>query len=240
MSASGGCARTDMVAEFLAVRDGDELRETMWKYVREAGATHMAAASLRRYADGEVRVSALHDAGPADASVALVAERHPNLHSVVLEMLSARRPFDFTNAVVKKYREDFDAIWLEHKIAIGCEYYYCVPVFDRAEPQGYCCYFGDRPFSAETRTRLGRLTSCAYDCAKRLGIVPHHVNPLTSRQCDVLGLCAEGFSDIEIGARLGISAATVKEHMEAAKRRLGVRTRVQAAVRATQSGWLAR
>jgi DNA-binding CsgD family transcriptional regulator len=45
---------------------------------------------------------------------------------------------------------------------------------------------------------------------------------LTRRQGQVLGLVAEGLTACEVGERLGISARTVRMHIEALKRKLGV------------------
>lgn len=55
---------------------------------------------------------------------------------------------------------------------------------------------------------------------------------LTSRQRDCLVLVARGKSDREIGAELGISDQTVHKHIEAAKKRFDVQTRIQLVVRA--------
>jgi DNA-binding CsgD family transcriptional regulator len=62
--------------------------------------------------------------------------------------------------------------------------------------------------------------------------------PLTEREIDCLSLVAAGKSDWDIGAILGISPNTVHTLVERAKRRLGVKTRAQAALTATLKGWL--
>jgi DNA-binding CsgD family transcriptional regulator len=49
---------------------------------------------------------------------------------------------------------------------------------------------------------------------------------LTSREIECLALVAEGMSDKSIADRLGIAMSTAHEHVENAKRRLGVRSRV--------------
>ena len=56
-------------------------------------------------------------------------------------------------------------------------------------------------------------------------------NRLTRRERDVLSLVAEGMTNAEIGARLWISAGTVRRHLENAYTKLEVHTRT-AAVRA--------
>jgi LuxR family transcriptional regulator, quorum-sensing system regulator BjaR1 len=56
-------------------------------------------------------------------------------------------------------------------------------------------------------------------------------NPLiTARQVECLRWVSVGKTDWEIGQILGLSEATINRHIERAKERLGVRTRVQAVV----------
>lgn len=62
--------------------------------------------------------------------------------------------------------------------------------------------------------------------------------PLTDRQVEVLQLIAEGLSNKEIARRLGLSENTVKIHVSAVFRVLGVHNRTQAAVVARQKGVL--
>ena len=59
---------------------------------------------------------------------------------------------------------------------------------------------------------------------------------LTEREKDVLWLVAQGLTNAEIGARLGLGAATAKTHVSNVIAKLGVRDRVQAAIRAHESG----
>lgn len=59
---------------------------------------------------------------------------------------------------------------------------------------------------------------------------------LTQREHQVLALIAEGLSNRQIGERLFISAKTVSVHVSAVLRKLGVRTRTEAAVAARASG----
>ena len=59
---------------------------------------------------------------------------------------------------------------------------------------------------------------------------------LTDRQRDILRLLCEGLSNKEIGRKLDLSDATVKMHMTAVLRALGVSTRTQALLAARQLG----
>ncbi|TCO54180.1 DNA-binding NarL/FixJ family response regulator [Actinocrispum wychmicini] len=61
---------------------------------------------------------------------------------------------------------------------------------------------------------------------------------LTPREIDVLTHVASGLSNVEIAGVLGLSPATVKDHVAALLGKLGVRNRVQAAVAAYDLGFV--
>lgn len=56
-----------------------------------------------------------------------------------------------------------------------------------------------------------------------------HGPALTVRERDVLRLVGQGLTSAQVGARLGIAPTTVDSHVKSAKRKLGMRTRRQAA-----------
>ncbi|KOX20147.1 LuxR family transcriptional regulator [Saccharothrix sp. NRRL B-16348] len=66
------------------------------------------------------------------------------------------------------------------------------------------------------------------------------VEPLTEREIEIAGKVAEGQTNADIGTLLFISAGTVKTHVAAIQRKLGVRNRVGIAVWAHEMGYATR
>jgi DNA-binding NarL/FixJ family response regulator len=64
------------------------------------------------------------------------------------------------------------------------------------------------------------------------------VESLTDRELQVLSRLAEGLSNKQIAARLGISEHTAKFHVNAILGKLGVQSRTEAVVRAARLGLL--
>jgi RNA polymerase sigma factor (sigma-70 family) len=62
------------------------------------------------------------------------------------------------------------------------------------------------------------------------------LDELTERERDVLACLGEGLSNQQIASRLGIGEATVKTHVSRVLTKLDVRSRVQAAMLARDSG----
>ena len=64
----------------------------------------------------------------------------------------------------------------------------------------------------------------------------HPADELTARELDVLELLAQGMSNQDIGATLGIAEKTVRIHMTHILEKLGVTDRTQAVIKAVQQG----
>ncbi len=63
-------------------------------------------------------------------------------------------------------------------------------------------------------------------------------NPLTEREQAVLQLVRQGASNAEIAAALALTEGTVRNYLSTAMQKVHASTRVEAAVRAEQKGWL--
>ncbi|MFD3509673.1 response regulator transcription factor [Nocardia sp. NPDC058666] len=75
---------------------------------------------------------------------------------------------------------------------------------------------------------------CARDAADPAARA--RVDALTEREREVLALVGRGLSNAEIGRALFLAEATVKFHVSAILRRLGLDNRVQAAICAYEAG----
>lgn len=94
----------------------------------------------------------------------------------------------------------------------------------------------DKGFPRYMAAALQSLATYGFEIARQLARESDESTvvyaPLTTRQIDCLLLSARGKSDTDIAQLLGLSAATVNEHIEGAKRRYCVATRQQAIIRA--------
>jgi LuxR family transcriptional regulator, quorum-sensing system regulator BjaR1 len=108
----------------------------------------------------------------------------------------------------------------------------CVAVMNGADPD----------FSARARPTLRLIAYYFYEVLTELEEAEDDwqpkYSPLTHRQTECLRWVSQGKSDWEIGEILGISQGTAHRHVERAKMRLDVSTRMQAAMIAWKSGWM--
>jgi LuxR family quorum-sensing system transcriptional regulator CciR len=101
-----------------------------------------------------------------------------------------------------------------------------------------CCSFMMKtgvPLPLSSLAGAHYIGALAFDAAENLRQAQTDEAPrgphLTPRQRDCVVLVAQGKSDWEIGQLLGISESTVHKHIEDAKRRFAVSTRIQLVVR---------
>ncbi|MEE1927495.1 response regulator transcription factor [Streptomyces sp. TRM 70351] len=89
---------------------------------------------------------------------------------------------------------------------------------------------------AVTRRLIRELAAPAAASAGPARDAPAELAALTAREREVLGLLGEGLANAEIAAALSMAEATVKTHVSRILRKLGLRSRARAAVRAREWG----
>jgi DNA-binding NarL/FixJ family response regulator len=98
---------------------------------------------------------------------------------------------------------------------------------------------GESPLDPDLATRLlRRLAAEGIERSAPAGKRDPHVQPLTSRETEVLGLMKLGYTNPGIAEELVISLGTAKNHVEHIIAKLGVSDRTQAVVRALELGLL--
>jgi LuxR family quorum sensing-dependent transcriptional regulator len=110
-----------------------------------------------------------------------------------------------------------------------------VPVSRLLEFAGVMLFKGPAPDASPiVRSALHVLAHCAFDRLRTQRYEPkrREQNILSRREAECLRWAAAGKTDNEIGAILSISPRTARFHIENAKKKLGVSTRIQAVTEA--------
>jgi DNA-binding CsgD family transcriptional regulator len=87
---------------------------------------------------------------------------------------------------------------------------------------------------------LQTLTAPVSELQRNEGHDHHNPKVLTNREQEILSWIAQGKSDASIGQILNISSKTVNYHVENAKRKFAVATRIQAVIAAMGQNMLKR
>jgi DNA-binding CsgD family transcriptional regulator len=107
-----------------------------------------------------------------------------------------------------------------------------VPIYDQGALAWCAAFAGREPdFSAAAQATMSAAVQAGYALYLELLDPKTARSRLSERESDCLRLLAEGMSDADIGAALGIAPRTVRYHLGNAKQKLGVATRIQAVAR---------
>lgn len=96
---------------------------------------------------------------------------------------------------------------------------------------------GDAVLDPTVLGRVMRRAGRSGDATARVPMAAADVDRLTEREKDVLWLMAQGLTNAETAGRLGLSETTAKTHVSNVIAKLGVRDRVQAAIKAHEAGF---
>jgi LuxR family quorum sensing-dependent transcriptional regulator len=165
-----------------------------------------------------------------------------NFHQVDFGVAEARRriaPFTWAdvrgNRVMSAAEEDLWRTVTQWGWTDG----FSVPIHGPGGYLGLVTMAGKRPLLRHERDRLHLMALHLHDrCQEMAGLAMVATPPaeLTPRELECLRWVAAGKTDPEIGALVALSRATVKDHVDAARRKLGARTRPQAVVRLVLAG----
>ncbi len=223
------------LSEALARLRAAAAAEAIWPGVKEFAAhfgyVHILAVDLSRIAGGAVDCSLYSDA-PYFLSAfdqELVAIEHP----VIRKCLEA--PNTFLISEIRNAPAHRGARWIEFMAnVVRYGEGLVVPVYRAGQPIAAVNFGGEKPdVSPLTRALLQVVSHAAVERALDLrGGKRSTVNILSPREAQCLTQVAIGRPDAEIGQLLGISARTVRFHVDSAKAKMGVSTRVQAVAKA--------
>lgn len=202
----------------------------------------MVREGLRTILQPEEDFDVVAESGSADGIVALVDDAHPDV--VLLDarlpgvsgpeatrLLAASHP-EAAVLIVSTYSDDE----LVHEcISAGAKGYVIKDIKQFSLKESIrAVHRGEGAVSPAVAARVfDRLRGAP---AKQASTEPHA--QLSDSQYKILRLIAEGFSNREIASRVHLSENTVKSHIQEIFRKLQVRNRVEAALRATKDGWL--
>jgi DNA-binding CsgD family transcriptional regulator len=151
-------------------------------------------------------------------------------------------PFTWVEAM-RDRRETPKQVELHNRVReLGVIDGFAVPINLPAGDIGLCVSVSTHLIEdAEERLALHLASLYAYDRCRTLGgsiEASTAKTPLSPRELECLKLVLDGKSDTDIGKILGISHTTAHFHIERVKKKLGVRTRTQAAAMVATLGYL--
>ena len=221
------------LSETLARVSGAPSIPAVWSGVKDFaqrhGFSHVAAIDATRLSGGH-REAMLYSDAP-QVFEALDREIEPARHPFILRLQASPSAF-----LVSDLRKDLGGgrWWdlLADAVKAGDALY--VPIYRGGEPVAGFNFGGSAPDTSEImRSMLRIVAHAATDRALDLKHGKGTERPaLSTRETQCLRHVAIGHADAEIGQILGISARTVRFHVDSAKAKLGVSSRVQAVAKA--------
>jgi DNA-binding CsgD family transcriptional regulator len=210
---------------------------TLWATVKDfaslLGYSHIVAMDAGKLADGSIDAVLYSDA-PLQLFREIDRRFGNEEHPLVRWALHAHAPFTISEMRSDpKHKGQRWGELLADIVKRGDAL--VVPVYDHGEPSAGLSFGGVEPdTSPRSRAMLQVVAHAATEKARDLkagkGNAP--TVALSVREAQCLRLVAVGKADAEIGKALGISARTVRFHVDSAKTKLGVANRIQAVAKA--------
>jgi DNA-binding CsgD family transcriptional regulator len=223
----------ETLARITAAWSLPSLWTTVKDYAGRHGYSHMVVVDAARIVAG-IRDAVLYSDAPPDLLKAIDRELVYENHPIVRQALQSQTPFlisDLANTPMHQGERWTELLADVVKSGDGL----IIPIWRGDEPVAGLNFGGEKPdTSGLTRAFLQVIGHAAIERALELrqGKATTAGLALTVRETQCLRYVAIGHSDIEIGKMLGISPRTVRFHVDSAKSKLGVSTRVQAIAKA--------
>lgn len=155
-------------------------------------------------------------------------------HDPILAELRHRNgPFLWSQIAARRRLSAHEQAVIDHANAFHIVDGLFVPIRESGRRMGLVTIAARKPIDLGA-TDISAMTLAALACHTKLVLMrrraPMAAGHLTPRKREILLMIAEGKSDWHVGKLLTISAKTVNYHVENANRKLGVGTRMQAAV----------
>jgi DNA-binding CsgD family transcriptional regulator len=161
---------------------------------------------------------------------------------IVRELFRTYQPYTWSEVRARRSLTGIGQRILDEAAAIGATEGFVVPIYEASGYTGLVSIAGPGvEIAAEARNALA--LACIYLHNKLSTLKRQSTDTsvgLTERELECLCWAAAGKSDWEIGQILSVSSKTINYHIENAKRKFGVTTRIQAIIAAMRSGKLAR
>jgi DNA-binding CsgD family transcriptional regulator len=189
-------------------------------------------AVVLRAREGEARFTTIHGTLETEVAEALAQTGLASNLALAKHILTARFPFIVEEApdglLSHAQRQALESA--KEKLGIGAGL--IVPVQHEGLAVGALLLAGRAPeLTPVLRSAVHFLAQLAFARVNALESTRTQ-ELLSPREAECLRLSAHGNTDAEIGRKLGISARTARFHIENAKKKLGVATRVQAVAEA--------
>ncbi len=227
----------DGVLEMKSSRSMSRLEQTSSELFTSLGMPHFALTrffNANRHPDTKVIAGCFHP----EWSRRYIARGYARSSTIASEMLVTSSSYTWSEVIQKRgINPDQARIWNEAS-DFGLTDGLFTPVRWSDGSYAAVVLAGDKPLLADPLLSLSAEILSAYYCSEVRRLTGgSHVKPLlTGRQRECLAWVRQGKSSAMIAEILGISVLTVDEHVAEACRKLGVRTRVQAAVEAAVAG----
>jgi DNA-binding CsgD family transcriptional regulator len=151
-------------------------------------------------------------------------------------------PFTFRETMRGKEQSQAQINFSKWVTSLGVVDALAVPIHYPGADLGLCVSVADHPIEdSNERLALHAASLYAHQRCRALGGLTEASSvkaPLTPRELECLRWVLQGKSDTDIAKILGISHTTVHFHIEQVKKKLGVKTRTQAAAMIVTLGYL--